>query len=340
MSDSLPLSVGKIGLDAAMLQGHCQQLAHLGGASLPTRWPGDEQEVTHLLTTLLDQVTRQMARQRARNEARKQVEEELRMVERLKTQFIQNVSHELRTPLASIEGFAMALQRGLQPRGSDYPEEMSPETRQQFLGIISREARRLGELIEDVLEITEIEAQPVNTNQVFFTARDVFSEAVMNFKKKWGEDKGQLIRFRLDPAPEGPQLFANREAMREILRHLLDNAHKFSDGQEILLGAESARPDPDILFKQTRVWVRDQGIGIPASEHARVFSRFHRVDTTAHSMPGTGLGLYIVQCLARQNRGRVTLASEVGKGTTFSIFLPAEQPPPLLDPNVSGLRPG
>ena len=339
MSEKHPQSAGKIGIDAALLQSVCQQLAHLAGASLPPRWPDDEQEVVHLLTTLLDQVSRQMARQRARNEARKQVEEELRKVERLKTEFIQNVSHELRTPLASIEGFAMALQRGLQPRGPDSQEEMPPETRQQFLGIISREARRLGELIEDVLEITEIEAQPVNTNQVFFTARDVFSEAVMNFKKKWGEDKGQLIRFRLDPAPEGPQLYANREAVREILRHLLDNAHKFSGGQEILLGAEPVRPDPDVPFKQARVWVRDRGIGIPASEHGRVFSRFHRVDTTSHSMPGTGLGLYIVQSLARQNRGRVTLESEVGKGTTFSIFLPAEQPPPILDPNISGLRP-
>ncbi|MCW8131638.1 MAG: HAMP domain-containing histidine kinase [Planctomycetota bacterium] len=324
MSD-LPQDPRNVTISLADLQRLTQQLAHVSGASLPPRLPNSSVENLEILNTLIDQCAKQLARQRARVEARRMVEEELRKLERMKTEFIQNVSHELRTPLASIEGFAMALLRGMQRKPGE-PENMPPETRRRFLEIISQESRRLGELIEAVLDITEIEANPLNVNQNQFQVREVFLEAVMNLKMKYGEDKAAAVRFDLLPEPEGPAVYANREALREILRHLLDNAHKFSGGQEIVLGAAPAAPEAPGGPPLTRIWVCDRGIGISKADQARLFTKFFRAETSAHTIPGTGLGLSIAQTLARQNAGRISVLSEVGRGATFTVLMPGKAP--------------
>ena len=312
--------------DLSALHRICQQLAHVSGASLPPRWPDSSAETLELLGFFVEMCSKQLARQRQRNESFRQVEEDFHKVEALKGEFIKNVSHELRTPLASIEGFGMALLRGLERTAPGGAEEMSLETRQRFLKIICQEARRLGELIEDVLELTEIEARPRNGNPTLFVARDVFQEAVVNFRLRWGEGQSAPVRMELEPLPGGPPVFGNRDAIREILRHLLDNAHKFSGGQEIVLGANRAAPVAGAPPARTRLWVRDRGLGIPRDQQGQLFTRFHRVETAAHTLPGTGLGLSIVQTLARQNGGSVQVDSNVGEGATFSLFLPEAAP--------------
>lgn len=324
MDEQKPNDPRKVTISIADLQRLTQQLAHVSGASLPPRLPETPVENIEILHTLIDQCAKQLARQRARVEARRLVEEELRKVERMKTEFIQNVSHELRTPLASIEGFAMALLRGMQRKSPEEIEEMPPETRRRFLEIISQEARRLGELIEEVLDITAIEANPLNSNPSEFSAREIFLEAVMNLKMKWGEDKAAPVRFDLAPEPEGPKIFANREAVREILRHLLDNAHKFSGGQEIVMGAAPAPPELPGAKPITRIWVCDRGIGIPRADQQRLFTKFYRAETSAHTISGTGLGLSIAQMLARQNGGQISVQSEVGRGATFTVTFPSQ----------------
>lgn len=311
------------------LQQLTQQLAHVSGASLPPRLPDSPNENLDILNSLIEQCAKQLARQRARVEARRLVEEELRQVERMKTEFIQNVSHELRTPLASIEGFAMALLRGMQRKNGETVEEMPPETRRRFLEIISQEARRLGELIEEVLDLTAIEANPLNTDPATFFAREVFLESVMSLRMKWGEEKAAPVRFDLVPDPEGPSIYANREAVREILRHLLDNAHKFSGGQEIVVGAAYVPPADSGGPAFSRLWVCDRGIGIPQKDQQRLFTKFHRAETSAHTISGTGLGLSIAQMLARQNGGQITVKSEVGQGATFTLTLPSRKAAPV-----------
>lgn len=312
--------------ELAALHNLCQQLAHVSGASLPPRWPDSSAQTLEILGFLVEMCSKQLARQRQRTEAHRHIEEEFRKVEALKGEFIKNVSHELRTPLASIEGFAVALLRGMDRTAPDGGEEMAPETRRRFLHIINQEARRLGELIEDVLEITEIEAHPRNAHPTFFTAREILLEAVLNFRLRWGEQRAAPVRTEAWPDAQGPSLYANREAVREILRHLLDNAQKFSDGQEIVLGAAPESSPSGAAPAWSRLWVRDRGIGIPRTELPQLFTKFHRIETAAHSLPGTGLGLAIVQTLARQNGGRIEVVSDVGQGATFSLLLPSAAP--------------
>ncbi|MCZ7646555.1 MAG: HAMP domain-containing histidine kinase [Planctomycetota bacterium] len=245
-------------------------------------------------------------------------------VESLKAEFIRNVSHELRTPLASIEGFAMALLRGMDPKPARNGEELPREMQRRFLEIINQEARRLSELIEDVLDLSEIESHPQNEDRTEFSAEEVFADAVATFRSRWGAEPARQIRLTLEPRAPGPTVYANRNAVEEMLRHLLDNAKKFSGGKAIELGAAPWGEENGRAW--SRIWVSDAGIGIPAVEKSRVFRKFHRLDSAAHTLPGTGLGLTIVKTLVDQNDGRINLESELGAGATFTITLPSHPP--------------
>lgn len=240
--------------------------------------------------------------------------------EGLKARFLRSVSHELRTPLASIEGFAMALLRDVEGGAGEMPAEM----RRRFIEIIYKESRRLSELIEDVLDLNEIEEHPLNEDRQALPAEALFAAVRATFGKRYGAEVTQQIQVVLRPAAPGPQVYANEEALKDILRHLLDNAAKFGGGHPIELGAEALPGSGGV--PQTRVWVRDQGPGIPAQEHVRIFNKFYRLDSDVHTLPGTGLGLAIVKTLVEQNDGRVRVESSPGQGATFSLEFPSGPP--------------
>jgi len=266
------------------------------------------------------------------------VREELEQVERMKTRFIRNVSHELRTPLASIEGFARALSRmdteGASARTSS-GELLTPETRKQFLAIISQEAQRLGKLIEDVLDMSEIENNRTPRPAGHFSARELFDAVLESL-----EDPARPLAssVRLSPEPDGPMIYADYDATLELFRQLVANAQKFSAGQEIVLGADQVSISPahesnagisGVISKistATRLYVRDRGIGIPKEEHDKIFQKFYRIERPGFSVPGTGLGLSIVRALVNQNNGQVWAESEVGRGSTFYVMMPNNPP--------------
>ena len=258
--------------------------------------------------------------------------EESEDVERLKARFIRNVSHEMRTPLASIDGFARALLKmeTVGPTESS-PELVSPEIRRQFLSIVSQEAQRLGKLIEDVLDLSEIETSHARGEPTVFTARELFLDVGTAMS---GSLNASPLSERISPEPDGPTIYADRSAMVEVLRHLINNAQKFSSGQPVILGAEQVTIAPaesnpaaesgprSRVTTAARIYVKDKGIGIPKDELECIFQKFYKVEHIGATFPGTGLGLSIARALVNQNNGQVWASSDIGKGSTFYVMLP------------------
>ncbi|MCY3021526.1 MAG: HAMP domain-containing sensor histidine kinase [Planctomycetota bacterium] len=322
----------------AALRSVCERLAHVCGTTAPPdldSLPG----IIAALSSLSATCGKQLARWRQDEEALRDARHELDHVERLKARFIRHVSHELRTPLASIDGFAKALlQMEQQPdAGTPKPDGVSSpaDTRRQFLSIISQEAQRLGKLIEDVLDLSDIESDRRHREPGLFSASALFRDTLAWLKTG---PHGPRVIVRLNPDGEGPSIYADREAMVEVLRQLLSNADKFSGGQDIVLGAELVSIGPDRrtqasesglqhrVSSATQLYVKDTGIGIPKAELSRVFDKFYRGEGVAAAFPGTGLGLAVVRTLVNQNNGQVWADSGPSRGSTFYVLLPNRPP--------------
>ncbi len=229
---------------------------------------------------------------------------EIRRLERVRSEFVANVSHELKTPLTAILGFAETL------RG----EGLDAEQRDQYLEVILRHAGRLKALIEDLLELSRIEGQKAPA-----VGTEVDPEAVATSLLR---DLAPRLAARQTEAavccPDPVRALVDRRALEQILLNLLDNAIKYSDeGAQIALRITR---DGDRI----RIDVSDDGVGIPEQDQARIFERFYRVDKSrSRDLGGTGLGLSIVKHLAQTSGGEVFVESQEGKGTTFSVLLPA-----------------
>ena len=227
---------------------------------------------------------------------------ERKEIERMKNDFVSCVSHELRTPLSSLRGFAeLMLQR-------EYP----PEKQRHFVEIIYRESRRLGDLVNDVLDLQRIESG----RAVLQFGPAVLPELVQETVELLSAP-GELHRI-VNEVPAGfPPVLADAEAVRQILRNLVSNALKYSPGGgEIRIGVEEREG-------QARVWVSDQGMGIPPELLPHVFSKFYRTpESVARKIGGTGLGLAVVKGLVEAHHGAVWVESAPGKGSVFSFTLP------------------
>lgn len=317
----------------AALRSVCERLAHIGGGSLPPDLDSLP-ALINTLSTLVETCAKRVNRRQHAHEELREARHELENVERLKARFIRSISHEMRTPVASIAGFARALLQMEQKAGKPGAEPPSAR-RQQFLSIISQEAQRLGKLIEDVLDLSDIESGRRRQEASEFTAKALFEEALLSLRSV---RPFPPVALRLKPEGEGPPLYADRAAMVEALRQLLANADRFSGGQEIVLGAElvSIRPDRtapaadsglhDRVSSATQIYIRDSGVGIPKEELPHIFDKFYRGEGASPSLPGAGLGLAIVRTLVHQNNGRVWADSEPGRGSTFYLLLPSRPP--------------
>jgi signal transduction histidine kinase len=312
----------------------CRRLSAIGGGPVPEKLDTMD-DVIGGLSSLVEVCARRLKNKKDDEIELRQIRDELDEVERLKARFIRNVSHELRTPLASIDGFARALLKmeTVGPTESS-PEMVSPETRRQFLSIVSQEAQRLGKLIEDVLDLSEIETRGTRREATHFCAKDLFADVMTSFSNTQNPPQ---VTQRISPEPDGPMIYADREAMVEVLRQLISNAQKFSAGQPVVVGAELVTMTPknaapaaesgprSSLNTVARLYVKDKGIGIPKDELDNIFEKFYKVEHPGATFPGTGLGLSIVRALATQNNGRVWATSEVGRGSTFYVMLPTQQ---------------
>jgi signal transduction histidine kinase len=229
--------------------------------------------------------------------------ERLRELDHLKDEFIAVVSHELRTPLASVYGAAMTLQR----------QQLDAEARESMLAIVYRESARLARLVDQVLWASRLEAGradvEVTSIDAVQLARDVVAAA--------GAQAPEGLTLEVVPSPGTPPVAADLDKLKQVLINLVENAVKYSPAG----GRVDVRVEP--APGAVRFTVADEGLGIPAEEHGRIFDKFHRLDPAmTRGVGGTGLGLYIARELVHRMNGRIWLTSAVGRGSSFSVELP------------------
>lgn len=230
----------------------------------------------------------------------------LKQLEHTRQEFVANVSHELRTPLSLIKGFVETLLEGAKD---------DPALTTRFLQKIEKHADRLTYLIEDLLTISRLESGQIVMSRQPVGLREL-AQRVIDDLQSPATDRAIRVENLLPPelAAQG-----DAERLQQVLFNLIENALKYgrSEGQ-ISIGAK-ALPD-----RKIQVWVSDDGTGIPPEAQERVFERFYRVDRArSRETGGTGLGLAIVKHIVQAHGGKVWVESELEKGSTFFLELPA-----------------
>ena len=224
-------------------------------------------------------------------------------LEIVRQEFLSNVSHELRTPLTAILAFVETLQNGALD---------DVESSQRFLSIIGKNASRMHGLIDDILELTAIEGGNVQLRRSAVKLRDLVAEVISSLSDKAAEHHVILV----NEVDSSVVVKVDARRLERMLTNLVDNGIKFGgDDATVKIRYESDSRD--------KIIVEDNGEGIPSQHLERVFERFYRVDRArSRDMGGTGLGLALVKHLALLHGGEVTVTSELGKGTSFTIHLP------------------
>ncbi len=259
----------------------------------------------------------------ARDEIRQKIKE-LETANRYKSEFLANMSHELRTPLNSI---LILSQLMTENRGGNLTQRQVESAR-----TINASGSDLLKLINDILDLSKVEAGKIEIT-IEPTAIDGFVADLERVFLPVSEARG--IPFAIRVSPEAPgSLMTDSHRLQQVLRNLLSNAFKFTDpGGEVVLEVRrptaAELPQGALLAPADAVAfvVRDQGIGIPADRQAEIFEAFRQADGgTSRKYGGTGLGLSISRRLAEALGGMITLESEPGKGSAFSVILPATAP--------------
>jgi signal transduction histidine kinase len=234
-----------------------------------------------------------------------------RELARLKSDFVTTVSHELKTPLTSIRMFAEMLQQGV--AGDNREKEAHYHT------IIVKESERLGLLIANLLDYSQIERGTRQYAERRVNAVEIAREAEETFARL-REGEGHPLRVEVESAAEGLLVNVDRDVIVQCLLNLLSNAAKYGGDSGIDLRVQARNDGGVVEFS-----VSDQGPGIPSSEHERVFREFYRApEAVSSAIEGTGLGLALVKRHVEAQGGEIELVSELGKGATFSIRIKTE----------------
>ncbi len=225
---------------------------------------------------------------------------QLRLLEEMKYQFVSNVSHELKTPLTSIQGFIETLKEGAIE---------NQDLAKRFLNIIDIEAKRLYRLIQDILLLSEMEnTEKRGTGEV---DTGLAIRHVLSIIQEEAEKKGiELLYKQVEPII---LKHVNEDHFKQLLMNIVINAIKYTDQGSVTI--EAVKEEKSYVFR-----VRDTGIGIPKESLEHIFERFYRVDKSrSRKSGGTGLGLSIVKHIAQLYNAKVTVESEEGKGSCFTL---------------------
>ncbi len=230
----------------------------------------------------------------------------LKILENIRKEFVANVSHELKTPITAIRGFVETLQDG----AIDDKEQA-----EKFLDIISRQTERMHALIEDLLSLSRLE-HSVTSDEISFDGvfiSELFEDILDTFETR-ANDKNIQISINCN---EHLKIHGNKALLVQALGNLVDNALKYSP-ESGNIDIFAVQEGPDVYIS-----VKDEGCGIPADHHERLFERFYVVDKSrSRKLGGTGLGLAIVKHIARIHKGNVSVQSSPGNGSIFTITLP------------------
>ena len=249
---------------------------------------------------------------------RKIAEEKLIKLDQLKTDFVSTVSHELRTPLTIMKEYASII-------SDELPGKLNPGQR-KYLSIIEGNIDRLSQIIEDLLDISRIDAQKVVLKREFVDLASIINDVVTQFKPK---TDGKQIEFKTVFPASLPPLYIDADRIRQVFTNLIGNAIKFTPPNGKIIA--------EIIGKEMEFECRvtDTGIGIAAENLDKVFTRFEQFDRTEGSgAKGTGLGLAITKALIQLHHGRIWVESALNEGSKFIFTLPKYTPATLLQEHV------
>ena len=264
--------------------------------------------------------------------SRRQIDERFSMVElinrtaeadidRAHTDFVANASHELSTPLASIIGYVETLAEG--------EAKVDTATARKFHATVLREARRLQNLVQDLMSLSRIEAEKHDRPRELVDLGHLAASVATDLSANHGDGR-VLVEWPRQPA----MIEGDRSQLDQLLRNLIDNALKYGDPDE------PVKVTVETSAKQVTLAVEDGGAGIPAEHLPHLTRRFYRTDPgRSRAAGGTGLGLAIVKHIVERHQGRLDIASTLGKGTTITVRFKAtaSDEPTDEEPNERGL---
>jgi PAS domain S-box-containing protein len=233
---------------------------------------------------------------------------EERRLEQLKTEFVATASHELRTPLAAVYGAAQTLRR--------HDFALDEAGRERFVSLIAEEAERLNRIVNEILLANQLDSGRLDVTGEPFDALELVQRVAEGARAHIPPE----LTIEIVPPRSNATVPVDRDRVRQVLVNLVENAIKYSpDGGIVEIGLEAGDT-------RVRFWVKDNGLGIPRDEQARIFDKFYRLDPEmTRGVGGTGLGLYICSELVARMGGQISVESVLGEGSTFSFDLPCVQ---------------
>ncbi len=238
----------------------------------------------------------------------------------LKSAFLANMSHEIRTPLNSIIGFTQLLQ-----------QEVNTETGNEFLSVIEKSGNHLLSLINDIIDVSKIEADQLKIEYKEFNLNDLIRDVYMVFKSDSRLMQNPNIEFGFQPGlPDNVSYIVTDEVrLRQILNNLIANAIKFTSKGFVKFGY-------DIRKEKLNFYVKDTGIGMSESKKEHIFDRFYQIDdTNKRKYQGTGLGLAISKGLIELLGGSISVETELDKGTSFLFDIPYQPAKNIIKPTFA-----
>lgn len=234
---------------------------------------------------------------------------EMRRLERVRSEFVANVSHELRTPIFSVQGYLETLLDGAMD---------DPAVNRQFLSKAHANALRLNALLSDLIDISRIESGELRLSFRYFNMAELIREIVQTSEIR-ATQRNVTVKLANESNAD-VACYGDKERLSQVLTNLIDNAIKYNVvGGTVTVGVTR---EPQ---QQVRVFVSDTGIGIPDEDRMRIFERFYRVDKDrSRLVGGTGLGLAIVKHILEAHQATFDVQSKIGEGTTISFKLKGE----------------